>query len=257
MRIAVVSGGFDPIHSGHILYLNSASELGEKLIVALNSDEWLINKKGKSFMPFSERKKILENIKSVDEVISFQDDKAGSCIEGLKKIQKKYPKDCLIFCNGGDRTKENIPEMKLEGIEFAFSVGGEHKANSSSWILKEWAFPSEDRVWGKYYDLFKDENLKLKELIVSPRSGMSYQRHFKREEIWFVSKGNCQIRYSDGDSENYKEFTLSKHESFHVKNRAWHQISNPFNVPCHIIEIQYGAETDESDIERLYYYENN
>ena len=80
MKIIVVSGGFDPIHSGHIEYLKSAKNIGDKLIVALNSDDWLINKKGKFFMPFSERKTIIENLKFVDEVIDFIDDDIGSCI---------------------------------------------------------------------------------------------------------------------------------------------------------------------------------
>ena len=80
MKIVLVSGGFDPIHSGHISYLESAKTMGDRLIVALNSDDWLIKKKGKFFMPFEERKIILSNIKSVDEVISFADDDIGSCL---------------------------------------------------------------------------------------------------------------------------------------------------------------------------------
>ena len=90
MKISVVSGGFDPIHSGHIKYIESAKQFGEYLIVALNSDEWLKNKKGKAFMSFNERKAVLENIKYVDEVIEF-DDIDGSCIEALKKIKDKNP----------------------------------------------------------------------------------------------------------------------------------------------------------------------
>ena len=78
MKIIVVSGGFDPIHSGHIAYFKSAKKLGEKLIVALNSDEWLINKKGKFFMPFEERRVIVENLSCVDLVIEFEDDELGS-----------------------------------------------------------------------------------------------------------------------------------------------------------------------------------
>ena len=75
-------------------------------------------KKGKFFLQFKERKNILENLKFVDEVIGFEDDEQGSCKNGLIKIQEKYPKDKIIFCNGGDRSKENIPEMSLQGIEF-------------------------------------------------------------------------------------------------------------------------------------------
>ena len=87
MKLSVVSGGFDPIHSGHILYLEAASKLGDKLIVALNSDRWLVNKKGKFFMPFEERKKIIENLQMVNEVIGFDDDHSGSCINALEEIK--------------------------------------------------------------------------------------------------------------------------------------------------------------------------
>ena len=89
MKIVVVSGGFDPIHSGHIEYFKSAKELGNKLIVALNSDKWLEKKKGKFFMPFSERYSIVKSINYVDEVIDFEDDHMGSCINALEKIKKQ------------------------------------------------------------------------------------------------------------------------------------------------------------------------
>ena len=126
MMILVVSGGFDPIHSGHIAYFKSAKKLGEKLIVALNSDEWLINKKGKFFMPFEERSAIVENLSCVDSVIEFEDDELGSAKNALIKIREMYPDDD-IFANGGDRNKENIPEMSLDAISFEFGVGGDDK----------------------------------------------------------------------------------------------------------------------------------
>ena len=127
MNIIVVSGGFDPIHSGHISYMKSAKDIGDHLIVALNSDEWLIQKKKKVFMNIEERKNILLNIECVDEVITFNDDDSGSCIDALEKIKNKYPNGNIIFCNGGDRNKNNIPEMKVKGIEFRFGVGGDDK----------------------------------------------------------------------------------------------------------------------------------
>ena len=79
-----------------------------------------------------------------------------------------------------DRTKENIPEMKVDDCEFVFGVGGEDKKNSSSWILKDWSYDSEERVWGKFFNLFTESGLKVKELIVYPNKGMSFQRHFHK-----------------------------------------------------------------------------
>tara|TARA_B100001769_G_scaffold65738_1_gene48932 strand:- start:70 stop:513 length:444 start_codon:yes stop_codon:yes gene_type:complete len=139
MKIAVVSGGFDPIHSGHIDYISEAKENADYLIVALNSDHWLSKKKGRPFMEFSERKQILESIKYVDEVIDF-DDTDGSCINALEKIKATYLDASIFFCNGGDRSEENIPEKNVEGIKFIFGVGGTNKKNSSSWILKNWQY---------------------------------------------------------------------------------------------------------------------
>lgn len=254
MKIIIISGGFDPIHSGHIAYLNAAAKLGDKLIVALNSDNWLINKKGKFFMPFDERKKIIENIKKVDFVIDFEDDNNGSAINALIKVKKMYPNDDIIFANGGDRNKENIPEMSVEGIEFKFSVGGDDKKNSSSWILKEWQYYHEERIWGSFYNLFEEEQVKVKELIVEPGKGMSFQKHFKRSEIWMVSKGSCVVNYSKDDPNNKKNIQLNQFDHYLVPVGEWHQITNPFKEKCHLIEIQYGEECIEEDIERTEYY---
>ena len=258
MKIIIISGGFDPIHSGHIAYLDAAAKLGDKLIVALNSDNWLINKKGKFFMPFDERKKIIENIKKVDFVIDFEDDNNGSAINALLKVKKMYPNDDIIFANGGDRNKENIPEMSVEGIEFKFSVGGDDKKNSSSWILKEWQYYHEERIWGSFYNLFEDgKEIKVKELIVKPGHGMSFQKHSKRSEIWLVSRGSCIINYSKDSPDNKKNIELNQFNHYLVPVGEWHQITNPFNTTCHIIEIQYGAECIEEDIERTEYYSPN
>ena len=254
MKIIIVSGGFDPIHSGHIAYFKSARSLGDKLVVALNSDQWLINKKGKFFMPFNERKAIIENFADVDKVISFADDDIGSATNALIKVKEMYPEDDIAFANGGDRNKGNIPEMSVEGIEFIFSVGGDDKKNSSSWILKKWQYYHEDRIWGSFYNLFEGEGVKVKELIVDPGKGMSFQKHFKRHEIWLVSQGSCVVNYSKDSPENRKNVTLNKFDKYIVPLGEWHQITNPFNETCRIIEIQYGEEVVEDDIERIDYY---
>jgi cytidyltransferase-like protein len=252
MKIVVVSGGFDPIHSGHIAYFKYARDYGDRLIVALNSDAWLEKKKGRFFMPFEERKVILNSIKYVDEVVSFEDDEKGSCINALEAIKGSYPNDEIYFANGGDRDIKNIPEMSVSDINFIFNIGGNDKKNSSSWILKKWQYYFEERQWGSFFNLFETKNIKVKELIIDSGKSMSFQRHFKRNEIWFVSEGSCTIFYSDDtDNKNIKELQLNKFDYYFVPVGHWHQITNPFSLETRIIEIQYGEECRENDIERL------
>ena len=252
-RIVIVSGGFDPIHSGHIAYFNAANKLGDKLIVALNSDDWLIKKKGKFFMPFHERKSIIENLKMVDSVIEFEDDEIGSASNAIIKEQKMYPNKHIIFANGVDRRKDNITEMSVDGVDFAFSVGGDDKKNSSSWILKKWKYYYEERLWGSFYNLFEDKQVKVKELVVDPGKGMSFQKHFKRHEIWLVSKDPV-VYYSKDSPDKKEKIKLNKFDHYLVPLGQWHQITNPFDQVCHLIEIQYGEACIEDDIERTEYY---
>jgi D-beta-D-heptose 7-phosphate kinase/D-beta-D-heptose 1-phosphate adenosyltransferase len=138
-RLVLVTGGFDPLHKGHIAYLEAAYRLGDGLVVGLNSDAWLERKKGKHFLDYEDRKAVIESLWMVDEVIAFDDS------DGTAKAAIQY---CLnnvtariIFANGGDRNATNIPEMDLisDRLEFAFGVGGDEKLNSSSLILARWA----------------------------------------------------------------------------------------------------------------------
>jgi cytidyltransferase-like protein len=140
MKIVLVTGGFDPLHSGHIEYFRSAKSFGDQLIVGLNSDEWLARKKGQPFMPLSERRIIVGNLKDVTATIVYNDDDGSSCKAIEQLLLHCSPDDELIFANGGDRTKENIPEMSITDsrVKFMFGVGGENKINSSSWILRQW-----------------------------------------------------------------------------------------------------------------------
>ena len=251
MKISVASGGFDPIHSGHIEYFTEAKKISDHLVVLLNSDQWLINKKGKPFMPFSERKAIIENLRMVDLVIAFEDDDEGSCSNGLEKVKNLFPNDEIYFCNGGDRNKKNIPEEKISDIEFLFNIGGSNKKNSSSWLIKDYLNNSIERVWGMFYDLYKDDSVRLKELIIYPNKELSYQRHKYRDELWFVSKGKCQIKLSDKrQSQEVESITFEQDSFIHIPRGKWHQIINIFEENCHIIEIQYGNQTIENDIER-------
>lgn len=127
--IVAVSGGFDPLHIGHIEYLEKAKQLGDKLVVILNQDHFLIKKKGFAFMPFNERKRILESLKFVDEVIG-QIDKDHTVCESLKKLKPN------IFAKGGDRNIGNIPEKEVcdeLGIKIIDGLG--EKIRSSSELV--------------------------------------------------------------------------------------------------------------------------
>tara|TARA_Y100000588_G_C14172814_1_gene889962 strand:- start:896 stop:1330 length:435 start_codon:yes stop_codon:yes gene_type:complete len=137
--IILISGGFDPIHSGHIKLIQGAGSYGD-VVVLLNSDEWLKNKKGKEFLPFEERKLIMLAIKKVVDVIEFNDSDK-TCLDGINKAIKKYNKKKIKFANGGDRNNKTTPELEFcnkNNIEMLWGIGGNNKTNSSSWILKKW-----------------------------------------------------------------------------------------------------------------------
>ena len=138
-NIILVSGGFDPIHSGHIKLINEANKYGD-VVVLLNSDEWLKNKKGKAFLPISERKIIMQNIKGVIDVIEF-DDSDQTCIDGIKIAKSRFKNNLIKFANGGDRNNDTTPEKEFcenNNIETLFGIGGTNKSDSSSWILSKW-----------------------------------------------------------------------------------------------------------------------
>jgi len=257
MKIVVATGGFDPIHSGHIRYLEAAKALGAYLIVGINSDDWLERKKGRSFMPWSERAAIVRALGCVDEVIAFDDSDGSACkaIEyalGVKNDTRNWiPFDSVIFANGGDRTRDNIPEMVFEEVEFVFGVGGEDKANSSSWILEEWKSPKTVRQWGYYRVLHEVEGCKVKELTVDPGKSLSMQKHAQRNEYWLVSEGKCIVNSRLESGYTIPPKQLEKHDEFTIICGEWHQLTNPFDKPCRVVEIQYGNRCDEDDITRL------
>ena len=249
-KIVLVTGGFDPIHSGHVEYLKSAKKLGDTLIVGVNSDDWLIRKKGRPFMPITERVTLIENLKMVDHVILFNDTD-NTAIEAIKNVKALYPHETVVFANGGDRTKENIPEMVVEDVEFVFGVGGENKKNSSSWILEEWKAPKTERPWGYYRVLHQDgAEIKVKELTVNPGCSLSMQRHQHRHEHWFVTEGTATINTLDADDNTVMKNFVMKNMQTYIGREEWHQLVNKSHTPLKVIEIQFGEHCVEEDIER-------
>lgn len=251
MKIALATGGFDPVHSGHISYLKEASTLGDMLIVGLNSDEWLERKKGRAFMPWNERLCIINNLSMVDEVYTFDDDD-NSARHFIQQVRAHYPDAELIFVNGGDRTADNIPEMDIidHSLKFIFGVGGDQKRNSSSWLLKDWQAPKVERPWGYYRIVHEVSGTKVKELTIKPGQSISMQRHFKRNEFWFVTHGSCDVISTLQNGYVLPIILLKEHMKHFIPKGEWHQIRNPYEVPCKIVEIQFGEICDEFDIER-------
>ena len=138
-KIIILSGGFDPVHKGHVRMFKAAKEYGS-VVVGANSDDWLIRKKNKFFMPFDERKEILESIRFIDEVVDFNDDDDTAC-DLIKVIYSEFgDKYDVCFGNGGDRTNETTPEVEFcikNNIEMLWGLGG-GKIQSSSDLLKNW-----------------------------------------------------------------------------------------------------------------------
>ena len=137
-KVSLVTGGFDPIHSGHISYFSRAKDFSDFLVVGLNTEEWLTKKKGQYFQSWKERAEIISHLTMVDAVITVPDDEEGSACGAIAKCLEIA--DTVIFCNGGDRGKSNTPEIiKYDNnsrVQFEFGIGGDDKKNSSSWILK-------------------------------------------------------------------------------------------------------------------------
>ena len=249
MKIVVVSGGFDPLHSGHIAYFKSAKKLGDKLVVAVNSDDWLTRKKGRPFMSFHERCNIIQELGCVDQVIGFNDEDDTACNAIFQMLSTKTRSDTVIFANGGDRTSDNIPEMIYDEVQFEFGVGGEDKKNSSSWILKEWSQPTTQRAWGSYTVLHNGPGWAVKELVFGTETPLSDQRHFIRSEHWHVVEGDIRmdLEFDNGDKSS---ILYTSGQSIDIPVHTWHKATNVGTTTAKVIEVWMGDELSEDDIER-------
>jgi cytidyltransferase-like protein len=252
-HIIVVSGGFDPIHSGHLDLFRQARELGDYLLVGINSDHWLGLKKGRNFQSVEERIDIVQSMEMVDIALAF-DDKDGTACKLLDHVRKIYPDNKITFANGGDRKHENVPEVAMIDINFAWGVGGDNKKNSSSELLDKWGkrnMVTQNRPWG-YWTVHRDlETSKVKELVVDPRRRLSMQRHDKRSEHWFVAQGVATLYGINVSSDAYVIGKFQAHDIITIEKGDWHMLQNDTDEVLRIIEIQFGEECIEEDIERI------
>ena len=253
MKVVLVTGGFDPLHSGHIAYFKAAKELGDHLVVGVNSDDWLVRKKGKPFMPFEERAAIIKELECVDEVIGFNDNDGSACAAIGQVLATKSSSWKVILANGGDRNKSNIPEYRVykdhPDVGFAWGVGGVDKKNSSSWILKEWSQPTTERAWGKYTVLDKGDGWQVKQLEFYQGRELSDQRHFKRSEHWHIVDGVINMCLEDKKGRRTNTL-LVPGDSIDIPVGYWHKAVNLDNKSAKVIEVWMGQELTEDDIER-------
>lgn len=236
-NIVCVSGGFDPLHAGHVEMFHQAAAYGP-LTVILNSDAWLLRKKGFVFMPWEQRAAIISELRYVAGVVAV-DDSDGTVCEALARVKPRY------FANGGDRKSDNTPEVSLcadLGIDLLWQVGGE-KTESSSDIARR---ASVDRPWGSYVALDEGEGYKVKKVVVAPGESISLQYHNHRSEYWYVASGIARVQLGD-DVFDVEAGALP----IVVVQGVIHKLSNPGYEPLVVIEIQSGEYVGEDDITRL------
>ena len=258
--VTLITGGFDPLHSGHIDYINAASNTSDSLIVGINSNEWLQRKKGHYFLPWSERAAVISNLKNVNHVIDF-DDSDNSAIDAINKCLEDADK--VIFANGGDRGKDNTPELDTfkenDRVDFHYSVGGANKKNSSSWVVETFlenylysnfqlnlkSLMMISAPWVNHRSIIDSKGYKLKQLNVEPGGILSLQKHQHRSEHWIIAQGEATVEVDN------KRKIYFPGEYVFIPLQSVHRLSNDGHNKLVVIEVQCGDILEESDIERL------
>ena len=246
---ALISGGFDPVHIGHLAMIKDAKKIADDVIVLLNSDKWLVRKKGKPFMVEAQRAQILEEFESISEVIIQEKDDDDSSNNAIIDFYNSHNKSTICYCNGGDRSQEDkireAETCKNLGIDLKFGIGGIHKLESSSNLTKNHLSETEERPWGKFHIIAKGKGYQIKEIIVKTGKKMSLQRHKNRSEYWQVIDGTGMVYLEDS------KFKLEKNDNIFIPQGDIHRLENIGQNHLILIEIQIGKEISEDDIERL------
>jgi mannose-6-phosphate isomerase-like protein (cupin superfamily) len=218
------------------------------VILLLNNDEWLIEKKGKPFMNENQRKEILDEFISIKEVI-IQTSSEKSSSRAIEEFVKNHPNKNICYCNGGDRSNaESIREASIcnkLGVNLEFGVGGEEKVESSSQLTKNYLGNVEKRPWGNYHIIAKNTGYQIKEIKVFKNSKLSLQKHNNRSEFWQIVKGLSKIIIEDD------EYFLKEKEHIYIPKETIHRIENIGDEELIFIEIQLGEDLQESDIVRI------
>lgn len=244
MRIVITSGFFNPIHRGHISYLNVAKSYADKLIVIVNNDKQVVIKKSVIFMSEIDRKLIVDNLKCVDESIIAIDNDISVC-KTLEFLRKQYPNDELIFAKGGDRNINNIPEVnvcKQNNIDLLFGIGDEKTISSTD--IKNRFENKVKKPWGYYQYLINNINNWVKLLVVEPRQRLSLQSHNHRNEQWIIIDGKAKVQI-DND-----EYILNTNDIVNINKNQKHRVTNNTNDYLYLLEFAHGELLSEDDIKR-------
>lgn len=259
-RWVAVSGGFDPLHIGHVRMFQEAKKLGDKLVVILNNDNWLKSKKGFAFMSQKERAELIKAYPFVDKVVLTShgaNDGANAYLRSVSRDLKKVRPD--IFANGGDRDEKNakdpnsslywdIKTCKELGIKMVYNVGRGGKVQSSSWMIKDAArhVARNVRPWGEFYNWDTGKKWHLKTIYVKPQSRLSLQYHNHRSEHWVLIEGEATALIHKDDREIHTP--LKYGDVFWVEKGTPHRLMSEKGAI--IVEVALG-HFDENDIVRL------
>ncbi len=249
-RWVAVSGGFDPLHIGHVRMFKKAKALGERLVVIVNNDHWLRKKKGFAFMPQKERVELIRSLPFVDKVILTDHIKGDDDMSVKRTLRKVKPH---IFANGGDRKKiSDIPEAdtcKQLAIKMVFNIGEGGKIQSSSWMIQNASRPIKrsERPWGEYYGWDQGKGWNLKTIYIKPGKRLSLQYHHHRMECWLLVSGDATATLHDTEG-NIQTLALKKGTTYCVEKKQVHRLESKKGGI--VVEVAYG-NFDENDIVRL------